>query len=285
MRTSFRTSVKAASLPSQKKANEVLREGLGKGGVDFGKLEQLHHQSVAELKVEAKRTLAEAKKHSKTLSDAFRLDQKNLQARLSGISNAAPDAQLFLIDTATGISAVGMSLSSTNLASQNNWAQFEFGTTDSGSATVDFQYQWTNPTGKFAVVNVVGFIAFNGMVIASTDGSFWPFDHQSSHIVIDANLRVSGQGIVAQSGDLFAYGLNADSGGGWSGNPGVYETGSVFRGLPPDLPVFTVAPRETIQIDVLGEFNSSIDSGYAGYIFQDDGRQVTSAAVIVSITS
>src|SRR6478672_952325 len=100
MHTPFRTSVKAANLPSQKKANEVLRDGLSKGGVDFRELERLHHQSVSDLKAEAERTLAETKKQSKALSDDFRHDLKNLQTRLNAISNAGPAAQLFLIDTA-----------------------------------------------------------------------------------------------------------------------------------------------------------------------------------------
>jgi len=130
----------------------------------------------------------------------------------------------------------------------------------------------------------LGFISFNGMVIASTDGSFWPFDHQSSRIVINDDLRVTA-GVVAESSGLFAYGLNADSGSDWSANPGDYETGTVFRGLPPSVSALTVAPQEMIQIDAIGQFSSDIDRRLCGFIFQDDGRQVTSAGVIVSIVS
>jgi hypothetical protein len=261
METAFRTSVKTRDLPSQRKMNDVLRAGLGNGGVDVAELERLYRQSTSEFKAAADKALAKTKKHSAALAKEAKLELKNLQARVEATKNVAP-AELYLIETATDITANGFSLTTVNRAPQNNFAEFEFGTNGNNYATVDFTYQWTNPKDKFVVVNVTGFITFNGSLRAS-----------------------SPSGIFGASGPLFAYRLNADSGGGWWGNPGVYETGTVFRGLPPAAYTFTVAPQETITIDVIGEFSTDIDSGSAAYVFQEEGRQVSSTAVIVSIIS
>lgn len=174
------------------------------------------------------------------------------------------------------------------MAAQNNSAQFDSQTTDSRTVTVDFTYQWTNTSDAYVVVNVIGFIAFNGIVVASTDGSFWPFVTQHSHTSISTYLimTVLGSGAAIEGGNLTGPTLNADSGGNWfSGNPGDYETATVFRGLPPTYDVVTIPPESGLQVDVIGEFSADIGGGYAEFNFEGDGRQVSSVGVIISVVS
>ena len=286
--TTFLGTAKAGDLPAQKKMNELLRSGLAKGGVDFEELEKFYRQSVSEFAEEKKKLLAQTNSYSAGLSGDFERDLQSLRKRLDQLLLIPPltsPTQLYLLDTATNITATRISLDSTNLARMNNWAQFDFSTKDTSIATVDFSYQWTNPADNFAVINVLGFISFNGALVASTDGSMWPIDHQHAHTSIDAYLSVNTSGAIYTGTSINASIFNADSGGGWFGNPGVYKTATVFRGLPVTEDVLLVGPQATIQIDVIGQFSSEIDSGYADYNFKDEGRQVTSAGAIVSVVS
>jgi hypothetical protein len=269
---------------------ELLRSGLTKSGVDFAEMEQLYRKSVSEFAVETKKALAKTLEQSAALAAASERDLKNQQSRLSLLKNfspVSPAINLTLLDTATSITASQISLSATNMAAQNNWAQFDYQTEDTSTGTVGFTYQWTNTSDLYVVVNVIGFIAFNGVVVAATDGSFWPFDHQHSHTTISTYMVMTalGSGAVFEGGYLTGPILNADSGGGWLGNPGDYETATVFRGLPPTYDAITIPPQSALQIDVIGEFSSDIDSGYAEFNFAGDARQVSSLGVILSIVS
>ncbi|HXE11653.1 MAG TPA: hypothetical protein VN633_06015 [Bryobacteraceae bacterium] len=274
-------------MPAQQKIRELTQSALSKANLDFAKLERLYRESISEFAVEKKKRLSEAMKQSAALLNAFQSDLKIVQVRLDAIKEAAP-VNLTLLDVATSITSDNLTLSATNMAHTNNQAEFDFNTDSTGSADVKFSYQWTNNSDLFAVINLLGFISFNGILTAGTDGSFWPIDTQHSHASLTAFLRVTNLqsgAVVAQGSSLFGPTLNVDTGGGWFGNPGAIDTEAVFRGLPPDLGILTVAPQTGLQIDVVGQFSADIDSGSADFNFQGDGRQVTSAGVIVSIVS
>lgn len=287
--TSSRLTGGRKILPAQQKMRELVQSGLTKAGLDFAELERLHRESLSEFAVEKKRRLAEAMAKSVALSEQFHSDLKGLQARLNALKDFAPlnaPVNLTLLDVATSITSDNATLSATNMEHVNNWAQLDYNTDDTGSADVKFTYEWTNSSDVYVVINVLGFISFNGILTAGTDGSFWPIDTQHSHTSIYAYLKATTPiGAVYQGGYLNGPTLNVDTGGGWLGNPGAIETEPVFRGLPPDLNVLTIAPQSGLQIDVVGQFNADIDSGSADFNFQGDGRQVTSAGVIVSIIS
>lgn len=289
--TPFRASVKTETLPAQQKMYELLRSGLIKNGVDFGEMEQLYRKSVAERAEESKKVLADTLKHSAALGAASHRDLKNLQTSMKELKNfvtASPDVDLNLVDTATNVTATEVLLSATSMAAQNNWAQFDYQTRESSTVTVDFTYQWLNSSDAYVVVNVIGFIAFNGVVVASTDGSFWPFVTQHSHTSINTYLIMTtlATGAAIEGAYLTGPTLNADSGGSWyEGNPGDYETATVLRGLPPTYDVVTIPPQSGLQVDVIGEFSADIDGGYAEFNFEGDGRQVSSIGVIISIVS
>jgi hypothetical protein len=276
-------------LPAQQKIRELTQAALTKAGLDFVELERLHRASLSEFAIEKKRRVAEAMARSVALSAEFESDLKGTQARLNALRDFAPlnaPVNLTLLDVATSITSDNVTLSATNMEHVNNWAQLDYSTDSTGSADVKFSYQWTNSSDRYVVINLLGFISFNGILTAGTDGSFWPIDTQHSHTSITAYLRAALQSGAAYQG-IYLPGptLNVDTGGGWLGNPGAIETEPVFRGLPPDLNTLTIAPESSLQIDVVGQFYADIDSGYAEFNFQGDGRQVTSAGVIVSIIS
>jgi hypothetical protein len=270
---------------------ELTRAALTKAGLDFEELERLHRESLSEFAIVKKERLAEAMRKSAALSAEFQSDLKNLQARLNSLKDFAPlnaPVNLTLLDVATSITSDNVTLSAINREHVNNWAQLDYDTDNTGSADVKFSYQWTNSSELYVVINLMGFISFNGIMTAATDGSFWPIDTQHAHASINAYLQATvlppGAGVY-QGGYLSGPTLNVDTGGGWLGNPGAIETEAVFRGLPPDLNVLTLAPQASLQVDVVGQFYADIDSGGADFNFQGDGRQVTSAGVIVSIIS
>ena len=289
--TPFRSSVKTHALPAQQKIYELLRSGLMKSGVDFEEMEQLHRESMAEFAEESKKALAKTLQHSASLAPAVNRNLKDLQANLKELKNftaASPSVNLTLLDTATSVTASDVSLSATNVAPQNNWAQFDYKTRETNTVTVDFSYEWTNASDVYVVVNVIGFIAFNGVLVASTDGSVWPWVSQHCHDSISAVLKVTtlATGGSMESGDLSGPTLDADSGGNWfAGNPGVYESATVFRGLPPTYNAVTIPPDSALQVDVIGQFGADIERGYGEFNFEGDGRQVSSLGVIISIVS
>jgi hypothetical protein len=268
---------------------ELSQAALAKAGLDFAELERLHRESLSEFAIEKRARLAEAMTKSAALTAEFKSDLKNLQDRLDGLKNVAPvnpAVNLTLLDVATSITSDNVTLTATNMEHVNNWAQLDFDTDNTGSADVKFSYQWTNNSDVYVVIRLLGFISFNGILTAGTDGSFWPIDTQHSHASIAAYLRATTQfGAAYQGGYLSGPTLNVDTGGGWFGNPGAIETLAIFRGLPPDLDALTIPPQVGLTIDVVGQFSADIDSGSADFNFQGDGRQVTSAGVIVSVIS
>lgn len=286
--TPSRSSGGRKILPAQQKMRELVQSGLTRAGLNFEELDGLYHQSKSEFATENEKRLSETLKQSAALTKAFQSDLKGIQGRLNAVKNFAPlnaPINLTLLDVATSITSDNVTLSATNMAPQNNWAQFEYSTESSGGAGVTFAYQWTNSSDVYVVINIVGFISFNGALVAATDGSFWP-DNQHSHSSINAYLGASvlPSGPSFQGITLTGPTLHADS-SGWLGDPGDYETATVFRGLPPDCDVVVIPPQTSLQIDVVGQFYADIDGGYADFNFQGDGRQVASLGVIVSIIS
>ena len=289
--TPSRSLARSRIMPGQQKIRELTQSAFSKANLDFAELERLYRESISEFAVEKKKRIAEAMTKSVALSAEFQSDLKIVQARLNAVKDFAPlnaPVNLTLLDVATSITSDNVTLSATSMAHTNNQAELDFNTDSTGTADVKFSYQWTNNSDLFVVINLLGFISFNGILTAGTDGSFWPIDTQHSHASLTAFLRVTNlqsRAVVSQGSSLFGPTLNVDTGGGWFGNPGAIDTEAVFRGLPPDLGILTIAPQTGLQIDVVGQFNADIDSGSADFNFQGDGRQVTSAGVIVSIIS
>ena len=79
----------------------------------------------------------------------------------------------------------GVELEQFQTIENNSFAKFRarVGNPDDFFGTVKFFYVWTNPKNAFEVINVTGFVIFNGHCSVGVDGGLLPGDRQASVLV------------------------------------------------------------------------------------------------------
>jgi hypothetical protein len=173
-----------------------LESNLGKAGFDFDAFGDLVKWSGAEARLRIADLKADADRMSHAgLQASHRMvdDLNNRLARFKGIDSSDAPAEFFLLDTASEISSVEITLDSTHIGPtpENNWARFFHDASAgdaSGQGVVSFGFLWQNPSDKSAVVNVHGYLVFNGFCSVFSNGSF--FSPGGAGLTVFADLAI-----------------------------------------------------------------------------------------------
>jgi hypothetical protein len=277
---------------SQQALNKLLQSSLTKAGVDLNKFETLVKQGQAEVREWAAKRKAEndaqAAAMQKTMQQTIE-SWRNTLVRPKDLPVPPPSPfQYFLLTTATDVFATsGISLAATNIAATNNWAEFQLETSDSSTQEVSFAFSWQNASDKFAVIQVDGYIVFNGVCEAISQGGFFPGDRHSdvalfAELYLNLSSETPGTAPFTAASEV-ALDLQADSGGWFSDGEILYQ--QLFRGFDLQYQYLLMPPGSTVTIEVAGRMTYSDSEGTANYVFVTMGRQVLCPAVLVTVVS
>ena len=280
--------------PDRQAATRLLESTLTNAGIDLEPLKALHGESEAAARQHIARTRAEADDHSSATLGSV---QQTLKAWRTTIGNPTtldlpPDtAQRFLLDTAAEISiTAGIAPASTQIAPLNNSVQFQFDTTNAGGfEEVGFGFLWGNPSDKFALVNVDGYLVLNAVCQAIVEGGFFPDDRQTT-LTVDANLHIHQLWDDPPSSPPFqasqtqrALTLSLDNGGWFA--IGEIASENLFRGFDLQYSLLAVPPRAFVLIEVACTLSYNNAHGEANFVFLNLGRHVLAPAVLVTLLS
>jgi hypothetical protein len=184
-------------------------------------------------------------------------------------------------------------LEASEIIPANSFAKFRASVDDGRDfyGDVKFYYLWTNPRNKFTVINVDGYVIFNGHLFVGVGGGNFPGDRsasaqatgtlqilewfnqpptsppqQADQTAIAAKLRVSAPGFA---------------------EVGAIDAKDVFRGFDLRHTLFIVPPLATIVFVVVAavSLGTGEDSGNADADFASGAFQVGSPAVLVTTLS
>jgi hypothetical protein len=219
-------------------------------------------------------------------------DLNNRLARLKGIDSSDAPAEFFLLDTASEISSVEITLDSTHIGPtpENNWARFfhdaSAGGGASGQGVVSFGFLWQNPSDKSAVVNVHGYLVLNGFCSVFSDSGF--FSEGVAFLTVFADLAIhelwndpptspapqSGQSQVALQ-------LGCDSTGFFE--PGCANGRSLAAGFDLEFDQFMLPPKGTAMFEVSCILDWSLTDGETQSDFSVGDRRVLSPGVLIAV--
>jgi len=271
---------------NQRALENLVASYLTKAGFEVDKFEKIREQHQTELRRILEERKAEAVKHSSYVKETFRYGVDNRVKTVEQLQ-APPKYELlnspFLIWQTQGID-----FPETHVEPSNSRAKFTLHSDkSSGSEEMSFYFLWDNPSDKFAVINVDGYLIVNGFCRCGSDGGFFPGDRRSG-LVLKARLHLlewwnqpPTQPLpkVDQIQEVLRLSTNT---GGWS-DPGAIEFEEVFRGYDLRYELFLIPPKGVVVFEValsiiLWNADGSVDVDFASGDFQ-----VGSPGVLLSI--
>lgn len=205
-----------------------------------------------------------------------------------------PGTQYHLLNTPFEISSsAGMPLTSSAIVPSNSSAKFKLHVEDGPDVTntASFKYVWVNPSEKYVVVNVHGYIIFRGHVQYGVGGGFFGGDR---NITVSVNGRleifdlsnpdpVSVPPVADQSVNV--YYAHEDQGDWFS--VGAVGAKDIFRGYDLSHELLVVPPHATMGFNMTAAFtcNTGDDESLIDLDFASGNFQLGSPAVLLAIVS
>jgi hypothetical protein len=184
-------------------------------------------------------------------------------------------------------------LEASEIIPANSFAKFRtrIGTHKSFYGDVKFYYLWTNPNNKFALININGYVIFNGHCSVGVGGGNFPGD-RSATVGLTGALQIfewwnqpptSPPSQPDESVDALHLRVTAF---GW-GEAGAVDARNFFRGFDLSHTLMIVPPFGTVVVAVTARVvcGTGEDSGNAEADFASAGFQVGSPAVLFTILS
>lgn len=267
--------------------SEVIKAPVRKAFADILAADKTKQEAAAKkMRAQALKTSSAAAKSLKQLTVAR---VKAVQGFLAQPADT-PSPELFLLERPIFIiPSPGTHLDNYQYADLNSWATLQSSTDASRIDTVRFYYIWSNPRSTYSVVNVDGFIVFNGYCGVGTNGGIFP-DDRYSQVIVNGVLEVYQWWIqppVAMVSDpnqtVSALNLKVTS-GGWF-DVGAIGGRNVYRGYDLRADLVVVAPQATLVFAVTATIGQYNNSGHSYIDFSNKDYQITSPFVIVSLVS
>ena len=155
---------------------------------------------------------------------------------------------------------------------------------------VGFYFLWENPSDRYAVINVDGYLVFNGLIGATESGGFLPGNRF-------ATMNVSGvlrtfewwnqpptEPLAQADQSQLVRSITADMGGGF-GDVGDIESAHVFRGVDLSHTLFLVPPYGVTVIEVAAVLWSTTgtDGGDVSADFSSGDLQIMCPFVQIAV--
>lgn len=182
-------------------------------------------------------------------------------------------------------------LGDTHVEPWNSWAKFKFHAANtSGWETITFYYLWENPSDRFAVVNIDGYIILNGFCKVGQNGGYIAGDRSGS-IRLTTELfplewwnqpPTSPLQQTDQTADaLTLRTLHAAA----YFDDGETETASVFRGYDLRHTLFLLPPHGVTVIEVALQvaYGAGSDGGHVDLDFESGDFKIMSPFVLIAV--
>lgn len=173
----------------------------------------------------------------------------------------------------------------------NSFAKFRtsIGKNKSFYGDVKFYYLWSNPNNKFALININGYVIFNGHCFVGVGGGNFPAN-RSATVGLTGSLQIfewwnqpatSPPAQPDQKVDALKLRVTAN---GWA-EAGAIDARDFFRGFDLRYTLMIVPPFGTVVVAVTAAVvcGTGIDSGHAEADFASGAFQVGSPAVLFTI--
>src|SRR5262249_50145610 len=154
---------------------------------------------------------------------------------------------------------------------------------------LNFSFVWQNPSDRFALANVDGYLILSGFCQAGSDGGFFPGDRQSS-LTIDVRLDILETWNQPPTSPLPQFGqsqnaitLKTDTGG--FGDPGAIEFTNLFRGYDLRYELFIVEPNGIAVFNTTVAVSFGNSDGTIIADFSNGELHVMSPFVLVAVVS
>jgi hypothetical protein len=274
---------------NQRALENLITSHFAKTGLEADKFEQIREQHQAELERIVAARKAEAVKHSAFATETF-LDgmasRNQIAEELSQSTNFEILSTPFLIWPTTGLEFPEL-----HYERGNSWSKFSFESYKAlGSENVSFYFLWNNPSDRYAVINVDGYLVVNGFCRAGSSGGFWQGDRWSN-LDLQANLvplewwkQPPTQPLWQANQHRAVLSLSTRTGGFF--DVGAVEVAPImFQSFDLRYQLFLVPPNETAVLVVCLSIHYFNSEGYVAVDFTTgDFRVICSSLIVQTLT-
>lgn len=185
----------------------------------------------------------------------------------------------------------GLEMDDAQYIQNNSFAKVQVSTSGTRYDALRFYYLWDNPRNAYSVIDIDGFIIFNGNIQVGSGGGVFPGDRWSQ-VTIDGVLEIyewwtqpPTQPYPQPDQTVEAANLYFQS-DGWSETGGILPL-PIFRGYDLRCTQFIVPPLGTVVLAVTAKINSAngSDSSNSVVDFSSGNFQIGSPFVTVNLVS
>jgi hypothetical protein len=185
----------------------------------------------------------------------------------------------------------GLEMDDAQYIQNNSFAKVQVSTSGSRYDALRFYYLWDNPRNAYSVIDIDGFIIFNGLIKVGAGGGVFPGDRWS-RVTIDGVLEVyewwtqPPTSIYPQPDQVVEAANPHFESEGWSETGGILPF-PVFRGYDLRCSQFVVPPLATAVLAVTAKINSTngSDSSNSVVDFSSGSFQIGSPFVTINLVS
>jgi hypothetical protein len=177
-----------------------------------------------------------------------------------------------------------------HIIANNSFAKFRGRSEDNDdfAGGVAFSFAWTNPKPTTEVINISGFIIFNGHCSLGTGGGIFPADREAT-VTVDGRLEIleminNPPTSPPAQPDQFVTALSMhEKTDGW-GEVGAVDASDIFRGFALNHSNLIVPPAATLVFNVVASvtLDTGEDDSLAEADFASGGFSVGSPAVLLA---
>jgi hypothetical protein len=294
-------SKRSQILTNQRAVEQLFTSFLIKTGFEIDKFNQILAKNQTELRSIFEKQKADAVEQSTSVRDKFRYGIDSRRKTIEHLKTlAAPSFPFFVaLDSPFLILPTnGLNLTASQIEPRNSWAKFIMDV-DEPTPAIDgyhypiseelsFYFLWENPSDKFAVLNVDGYLVSNGHCTAHIDGGFFAGDRSSS-ISIDQHLSLlewwnQPPTQPLQQTDQSLNILNLYASAMDMFDSGETKSANVFRGCDLRFNLFLVPPNKVVVFEVTSSISYNLtDDGYIQVDFDSGDFEVMCPEVLLAI--
>jgi hypothetical protein len=271
----------------------LLGDTISKLQIDLDRFERIHTRHQIDLNRLHEAQRAAAIKNSPRIAGDFANRIEDRRTAIDTLQAAKFKPVVENIDSPFLIWATPANiLTDSHIEPYNSRAKFFFtSTAKSGVREVSFYYLWQNPSNRIAVINIDGFLAFNGFCQVGQSGGFFPGDRRTS-LSLRTNMIIlewwnqpptSPLSQASQTDTVLSF---SASGGGGFGDVGAIESRSISRASGLGYNLFLIPPHGVIVIEyrLVASFGSGKNGSHNVLVDFDSGDfRVLSPFVVIQI--
>lgn len=278
---------------NRRDAERLLGDAISKLQIDLDRFERIHAQNQFELNRLHEVQRAEAIKNSPTVAENFAYRIESRRNAIDALRAAEFKPVVENIDSPFLIWATpANTLTDSQIEPFNSRVKFFFtSTARSGVRELSFYYLWQNPSDRFTVINIDGYLVLNGFCLAGQDGGFLPGDRRTSLSVTTKMVPLEWWNqpptspLFQASQSETVLSLSASGGGGF-GDVGAIESRSISRASGLGYNLFLIPPHgvTVIEYSLVASFGSGADGSHNALVDFDSGDfRVVSLFVVIQI--